>query len=56
MRTAAKIILIVWFSLAAGIELVQHGKQREGKHNFVLTFIGLAIEIILLTVGGFWTA
>lgn len=56
MRAAAKVILVIWFSLAAGVSIAQHGKPKEGKYNALYSFVALAIEIILLTIGGFWTA
>lgn len=56
MKTAAKVILIIWFSLAAGVSIAQHGKPKTGNYNFLYSFAALAIEIMLLTIGGFWSA
>lgn len=56
MKTAAKVILVIWFSLAAGVSIAQHGKPKTGNYNFIYSFIGMAIEIMLLTIGGFWSA
>lgn len=50
-----QIILIVWFAMAFGISLCQHGKPKGGKNNCVYALITLVIETGLLVWGGFFS-
>lgn len=49
-----QVITIVLYALAVGIELAQHGKPREGKHNVIVAAIGAALQIAILWWGGFF--
>jgi hypothetical protein len=49
-----QILLIMLFTLDAGITLAHHGKPKEGKHNIVMTLIGTAIHVAILYWGGFF--
>lgn len=49
---------IVWIGIMAislGANLVMRGKPKQGKYNFFVALLGLAIELIPLILGGFFT-
>ena len=49
-----QIIYICLFAMGIGMEIVRHGKEKEGKHNATLTLISTAICATVLWWGGFW--
>ena len=49
-----QIIMIVMLALTLFINVVEHNKPREGKYNAWQTLVGIAIQISLLTWGGFF--
>ena len=49
-----QIIMIVMLSLVLFINATKHNKPREGKYNVWQTLVGIAIQISLLTWGGFF--
>ena len=49
-----QIIMIVLIALDIGIELVQHGKTTETKHNVWACLIAKGILITILKYGGFF--
>ena len=49
-----QIAMIVWMSLAVGLELAFHGEPRSGKHSFWTALIGVGIQAVILYTGGFW--
>ena len=49
-----QVTMIVVISLGLYKELVLHGEQEKGKHNFWAYLFGAVIEIIILKAGGFF--
>ena len=49
-----QIIMIVMLALTLFVSVVEHNKPREGKYNVWQTLVGIAIQISLLTWGGFF--
>lgn len=49
-----QIIMIVMMCLVLFIDITNHNKPREGKYNAWQTLISVAIQISLLTWGGFF--
>lgn len=49
----AQIALIVLYAAGIGIAAAKHGEPQPN-YNFWTTLLGTAINIILLTCGGFW--
>lgn len=49
-----QIILIALYVLGLGITLANHGKPREGEHNFWVSLLTFGIIMILLWGGGFF--
>lgn len=47
-----EIIIIVIHLLALGIELADHGKPKEGNHNFITTLIANIVMLFLLYKAG----
>lgn len=48
---------IVWISVIAVSLLLNardHGKPKEGKHNFFIGLVVLSIQLFLLIMGGFF--
>jgi hypothetical protein len=52
--TWQQIAMIVLLTLNIGIALSEHGKPREGKHNFWTTFFGVGLFLWLLLSGGYF--
>ena len=48
----AIITLVVIWCIGLGISLAKHGEEREDKHNFWYTLIGVLFEIWLLYKAG----
>jgi len=42
------LTLIIIYTLSLGIELVEHGKPKKGKHSFWGTLIGSVTSLILI--------
>lgn len=51
---APQIIWIAVISADLGIALSNHGKPRDGKHNFAVTLFAVALNVTLLVWGGFF--
>lgn len=51
---APQIIMIVLLAMSLGLSLANHGKQKEGKHNFFLDIFASGISFGLLYWGGFF--
>lgn len=49
-----QIIVIVLYSISLCLAANQHGKPRDGEHNFWVSLIGTGIIIGLLVWGGFF--
>ena len=49
-----QIIMIMMMCLVLFINIANHNKPREGKYNAWQTLVGIAIQISLLTWGGFF--
>lgn len=49
-----QIIMIVMLALVLFGNVTKHNKPREGKYNAWQALIGIAIQISLLTWGGFF--
>ena len=49
-----QIIMIVMLALVLFINIANHNKPREGKYNAWQALVGIAIQISLLTWGGFF--
>lgn len=49
-----QIIMIVMLCLVLFINIANHNKPREGKYNGWDALIGIAIQVSLLTWGGFF--
>ena len=49
-----QIIMIVMLALVLFTNVANHNKPREGKYNAWQALIGIAIQISLLTWGGFF--
>lgn len=49
-----QIIMIVLLCLMLIINIANHNKPREGKYNGWDALIGIAIQVSLLTWGGFF--
>ena len=49
-----QIIMIVMLALTLFISVVEHNKPREGKYNGWDALIAIAIQVSLLTWGGFF--
>ena len=49
-----QIIMIMMMCLVLFINIVEHNKPREGKCNAWQTLVSIAIEVSLLTWGGFF--
>ena len=47
------MIFIMGFSLISG--MCRHGKAKYGFYDARETFVGLAIEAVILYAGGFWS-
>jgi len=50
-----QILITLLLSMTLGIELAQHGKPREGRHNFLCTLISVSMYALILYWGGFWS-
>ena len=48
------IIYLGFVVLGLGASMVQHGRPKEGNHNFWHAFIGGAIAVSILAWGGFF--
>jgi hypothetical protein len=51
---APQIVMIVLFSVSLTISAYDHGKLREGRHNFFINLISAALMFGLLFWGGFF--
>ena len=49
-----QIIMIVMLALTLFISVANHNKPREGKYNAWQALVSIAIQISLLTWGGFF--
>ena len=49
-----QVIMIVMLALALFINIVEHNKPREGKYNAWQALVSIAIQVSLLTWGGFF--
>lgn len=49
-----QVIMIVMLSLTLFIDVVKHHEPREGEHNGWVTLIAIAIQVSILTWGGFF--
>lgn len=49
-----QIIIIVIYVLSLGIAIEQHGRPREGKHNFWVALFMVACIFLILNWGGFF--
>lgn len=49
-----QIIMIVMLALMLFINIANHNKPRKGKYNAWQALVGIAIQISLLTWGGFF--
>lgn len=49
-----QILMIALLSFSLALSANKHGKDREGKENFWVTLISLAIHVSLLICGGFF--
>lgn len=50
-----QIIYLAMMMLSLGVSLAEHGKPKEGRHSFWISFISLAIQITILYFGGFFS-
>ncbi len=50
----ANYTIIVWYILAVGISLGQHGKTEEKTENAWTSLISVSLFMILLYYGGFF--
>ena len=51
---AARIIMIVLFSMDLGINLVKHKEKKDATYNFWTSLISTIIMVVILYFGGFW--
>ena len=51
---APQIIMIIIFTSGVVLNLVNHGKRKEGKYDFWSALIATIIEIVILRWGGFF--
>jgi len=49
-----QILYLILLGLGLGIALVEHGKEKTGKHNFWVSFSAAFIGVIILYYGGFF--
>ena len=49
-----QIIMIVMMCLVLFVDVVEHNKPREGKYNAWQTLVSIAIQVGILTWGGFF--
>jgi|WetSurMetagenome_2_1015567.scaffolds.fasta_scaffold37656_9 hypothetical protein len=50
----AQILILGLLILSLGISLAKHGEPKNGKENFFITLLGVALQITLLYFGGFF--
>lgn len=51
---ASQIIVAIMFGLNLFINLIEHGKDKEGKYNFWEALINTFLWVIILKAGGFF--
>ena len=51
---APQLIYLALFFMGAGTEMMNHGKPREGEHNFFIYTVAKALVLGLLYWGGFF--
>lgn len=49
-----QIIMLIIYGINIGSSLVNHGKQREGKHSFWATLVATGLSAWILSSGGFF--
>jgi hypothetical protein len=49
-----QICYLLLVALGIGIALSEHGKPKEGKHNFLTHLIGVSVGLAILYWGGFF--
>lgn len=49
-----QIIILVIYAINLILTAILHGKPREGKNNVLSTIIGIAINMWILSAGGFF--
>lgn len=49
-----QIIYVFITGLALGMTAMRHGKPKQGKENFWETLIGVAIQMFIIYMGGFF--
>ena len=54
MIQIAKYIMLAWFLVVLLIASNQHGKPRKGDVNFWVDFGVVAVQVIVLAIGGFF--
>lgn len=52
---APQLILLTLFAASILLAANQHGKKREGTHNFWVSLIALIIQLSLMYWGGFFS-
>lgn len=50
-----QITMIVLLALSLGVNLADHGKPKDGEHNFTHSLVSVAIFSTLLYCGGFFS-
>lgn len=51
-----QIVWILFTTAGLAGTAIMHGKPRKGEYNFFAALFGFAFELVLLILGGFFTA
>ena len=50
----ANYTLIIWYVLALGMSMGEHGQEKKEKENFWITLIAFSLMFFLLYIGGWF--
>lgn len=49
-----RILYVGLLLMGLGVALAKHGEYKSGRHNFWVSLIGVAIDLLVLYGGGFF--